>query len=252
MRIETQARQSSHSSLRNNKKVFYQGQKKLFYESIEPDTLVLRYIDEPTQEFTGIGGIQNRLNEVLYTRLNDLGIDHHYIKRLNMWEQLVFLAEPFPFYIQVYNVAVGDWAKRFGLEDGTILHQPIFELVMKRKGLPETVISSDQLIAFDWVDKDDLKETLHQAQRINDFMIGQFLALKMRLATYPIQFGYFLGDSWDPQRLILIDSFDLRQSVMIDLVSGLSLNGVGSFEKSTNCPQTGFHEIARRFHVLTV
>jgi len=81
---------------KNRKKPIYEGKAKCLYEGPEPDTLIQHFKDSATAfnnekkgTISGKGVINNRISEYLMTQLEDIGIPTHFIRGLNMREQLV-------------------------------------------------------------------------------------------------------------------------------------------------------------------
>src|SRR5512134_3067324 len=112
----------------------FEGKAKILYEGPEPGTLVQYFKDEVTTTstqkrgvITGKGVLNNRISEYLMTRLGEIGIPTHFVRRLNMREQLVREVEIIPIEVVVHNVAAADFAKRFGMADGTPLPRSIVE-----------------------------------------------------------------------------------------------------------------------------
>ena len=58
----------------------------------------------------------------------------HFIKRLNMREQLIKKAEIFPIEFIVRNFATGSLTKRLGIPEGTVLENSL-EYCLKRMNL---------------------------------------------------------------------------------------------------------------------
>jgi len=97
----------------------------------EPGTIVQYFKDDATAfnnqkkgTITGKGVINNRISEFLMTKLGEIGVPTHFIRRLNMREQLIRQVEIIPLEVVVRNVAAGSFAKRFGVEEGTQLPAP--------------------------------------------------------------------------------------------------------------------------------
>ena len=106
----------------------YEGKAKVLFEGPEPGTVVQYLKDDATAfnnkkkgTITGKGVINNRISEFLMIRLSEIGIPTHFMRRLNMREQLVREVEIIPVEVVIRNVAAGSIAKRFGLEEGTPL-----------------------------------------------------------------------------------------------------------------------------------
>ena len=63
--------------------------------------------------------------------LNGIGVPTHFIRRINMREQLVRMAEIVPLEMVVRNFAAGDMSTRLGIPEGTPLPRPIVEYYFK-------------------------------------------------------------------------------------------------------------------------
>src|SRR5438270_4471681 len=102
----------------------YEGKAKILYEGPEPGTLIQYFKDDATAfnaqkrgTITGKGVINNRISEYLMLRLADIGIPTHFVRRLNMREQLVRQVEIIPIEVVIRNVVAGSLAQRFGMEE---------------------------------------------------------------------------------------------------------------------------------------
>jgi phosphoribosylaminoimidazole-succinocarboxamide synthase len=81
----------------------YEGKAKVLFEGPEPGTLVQYFKDDATAfnnkkkgTITGKGVLNNRISEYLMTRLGEVGIPTHFVRRLNMREQLIKEVEIVP------------------------------------------------------------------------------------------------------------------------------------------------------------
>src|SRR5690606_32280270 len=116
----------------NRRRKIYEGKAKILFEGPEPGTLVQYFKDDATagngakhEVIDGKGVLNNRISEFIFSKLNDLGIPTHFLRRINMREQLIKEVEIIPLEIIVRNVAAGSLAKRLGLEPGTRLPRSI-------------------------------------------------------------------------------------------------------------------------------
>ncbi|HKK98121.1 MAG TPA: phosphoribosylaminoimidazolesuccinocarboxamide synthase, partial [Marivita sp.] len=116
------------------RKKIYEGKAKILYEGPEPGTVVQYFKDDATAfnaekkgVIDGKGVLNNRLSEFFMVGLNSIGVPTHFMKRLNMREQLVRQCEIIPLEVIVRNFAAGSMAKRLGIEEGTALPRPIVE-----------------------------------------------------------------------------------------------------------------------------
>ena len=110
----------------------YEGKAKILYEGPEPNTVIVHFKDDATAfnaekkaVIEGKGVLNQRISEFIFQRLNELGLPTHFIRSLNMREQLVRSVEIIPLEVVVRNVAAGSLAKRLGLEEGTALPRSI-------------------------------------------------------------------------------------------------------------------------------
>ena len=110
----------------------YEGREKVLYNGPEPGSLVLSFKDDVTSEngkhsgtITGKGVLNNRISEFIMMRLHEIGIPTHFVRRLNMREQLIREVEIIPLEIMVRNAAAGTFAERFGIKPGTQMPRSI-------------------------------------------------------------------------------------------------------------------------------
>ncbi len=133
----------------------YEGKAKKLFEGPEPGTLIQHFKDDATAfnakkkgTITGKGIINNKISEFLMTRLNDMGIPTHFIRGLNMREQLVRAVDIVPLEIIIRNYAAGSFAERFGAFEGEALGSPLIEFCLKDDRLGDPFIAEDHIYAF--------------------------------------------------------------------------------------------------------
>src|SRR5260221_7994438 len=110
----------------------YEGKAKTLFEGPEPGTIVQYFKDDTTAfnnkkkgTITGKGVINNRISEFLMMKLAEIGVPTHFIRRLNMREQLIREVEIIPIEVVVRNVIAGSLAQRFGMQEGGPLPRSI-------------------------------------------------------------------------------------------------------------------------------
>ena len=123
----------------SRRKKLYEGKAKILYEGPEPGTIIQYFKDDATAfnaqkkaTLDGKGVLNNRISEYMMIRLGEIGIPTHFIKRLNMREQLCKKVEIVPLEVIVRNIAAGSMSKRLGIEEGEKLPRPIVEFCLKR------------------------------------------------------------------------------------------------------------------------
>src|SRR5690554_6255273 len=143
----------------------YEGKAKIMYEGPEPGTLVQYFKDDATAfnaekraVIDGKGVLNNRLSEFFMTGLGNIGVPTHFIRRLNMREQLVRQVEIIPLEVIVRNFAAGSMSKRLGMEEGTPLPRPIVEFSYKDDKLGDPLVPEEYIIAFGWASQQDMDD----------------------------------------------------------------------------------------------
>ena len=106
-----------------------------------------------------------------------------------MREQLVKLVEIIPIEFVVRNIATGSLTKRLGIEDGTVLDQPLIEYCLKNDELGDPLISKEHIYTFKWATKKEIEQIDKQLLRINDFMVGMFRGVGIKLVDFKVEFG---------------------------------------------------------------
>lgn len=183
------------------RKLMYEGKAKIIYEGPEPGTLVQYFKDDATAGngakkavIAGKGVLNNRISSHLMTKLEGIGIPTHFLRSLNMREQLVRQVEIIPLEVVVRNIAAGSMVKRLGIKEGTILPQPVIEFYYKKDDLGDPMVNENQILTFQWADPYELDEMVHLSYRINDYMNGLFAGIGLRLVDFKLEFGRIFGE----------------------------------------------------------
>ena len=233
------------------------GNSKTLFEGTEAGTYVLQFKDQicplfrPAYDISGKGSITNRLSELFMSRLNEMGIETHFIKRLNMSEQLVKAAEPIPLRLTVHNAAVDEFSERLGLEVPHLLTRPVIEFSFKSRDLKYPVISEQHIESFQWANPDEVEYMMIVAQRVNDFLNGQFYALGLRLLSFSLEFGrLYQGEFFDDSQIVIIDEISPDTCTILDLNSGERLDGLCKENHENETIAKQYQEVARRFGIL--
>src|SRR3546814_15771292 len=90
------------------------------------------------------------MSEHVFTLLAQIGIPTHFIRRLNMREQLVRQVEIVPIEVVVRNVAAGSLSKRLGIEEGQQHPRPLIEYSYKDDALGHPLTNDKHLACFVW------------------------------------------------------------------------------------------------------
>ena len=233
----------------------YEGKAKVLYEGPEPGTLVQHFKDDATafnaekhEVIEGKGVLNNRISEYIFLQLAQLGIQTHFIKALNMREQLIREAEILPLEVVIRNVAAGSLVKRLGLKEGEPLPRPLIEFYYKDDALGDPLISEDHIAVFGWATQSELDEIMTIAVRINDFLIGLFAGAGIRLVDFKLEFGRVWEG--DVQRIILADEISPDNCRLWDINSNEKLDK-DRFRQDLGGLVDAYQEVARRLGILS-
>jgi phosphoribosylaminoimidazole-succinocarboxamide synthase len=232
----------------------YEGKAKIIYEGSEPNTVIVHYKDDATAfnaqkkaVIEGKGVLNQRISEFLFTKINDLGLPTHFIRSLNMREQLVREVEIIPLEVVVRNVAAGSLAKRLGLEEGQALPRSIVELYYKNDALNDPMVTEEHVTAFSWASPQEMDDIMHMSIRINDFLQGLFLGIGIRLVDFKLEFGRFYEN--DMMRVVLADEISPDNCRLWDLKTNDKLDK-DRFRRDMGGLVEAYQEVARRLGII--
>ena len=236
------------------RKKVYEGKAKILYEGPEPGTLVQYFKDDATAfnaekraTVEGKGVLNNRLSEFFMTGLNAVGVPTHFIRRLNMREQLIRAVEIIPLEVVVLNVAAGSISKLLGIEEGTPLPRPIVEFYYKDDAFGDPMVSEEHIIAFGWASQQDMDDMISLALRVNDFLSGLMLGVGIKLVDFKIEIGRIWDN--DYMRLIIADEISPDSCRLWDMETGQKLDK-DVFRRDLGNLADAYTEVARRLGVM--
>ena len=236
------------------RKKIYEGKAKTLYEGPEPGTIIQYFKDDATAfnaekkaVIEGKGVLNNMLSEYFMTGLNNVGVPTHFIKRINMREQLVRECEIIPLEVIVRNYAAGSMAKRLGIDEGTQLPRPIVEYCLKDDKLGDPLVTEEHIAAFGWASQQDMDDILSLALRVNDFMSGVMFGVGIKLVDFKIEVGRVYDG--DFQRLIVADEISPDSCRLWDIETGQKLDK-DVFRRDLGSLTDAYTEVATRLGVM--
>ena len=232
----------------------YEGKAKILYEGPEPGTLVQYFKDDATAfnnqkkgVITGKGVLNNRISEYLMQRLSEIGIHTHFVRRLNMREQLVREVEIVPIEVVVRNVAAGNFSKRFGVKEGTPLPRSIVEYYLKDDDLGDPMICEEHITSFGWASPQELDDMMQMSLRVNDFLSGLFMGIGLKLVDFKLEFGRLWEN--EDMRIVLADEISPDSCRLRDTQTNEILDK-DRFRRDLGKVEEAYQEVARRLGVL--
>ena len=238
----------------NRRRRIYEGKAKILYEGPEPGTLVQHFKDDATAfnakkhaVLDGKGVLNTRISEFIFNHLNAIGVPTHFIRRLNMREQLIREVEIIPLEVVVRNIAAGSLATRLGLEEGTPLPRSIIEFYYKNDALNDPMVSEEHITAFGWATPQELDDIMALALRVNDFLSGLFLGAGIKLVDFKIECGRL----WEGEmmRIVLADEISPDSARLWDSKSNEKLDK-DLFRRDLGNLVEAYTEVARRLGIM--
>jgi phosphoribosylaminoimidazole-succinocarboxamide synthase len=232
----------------------YEGKAKILFEGPEPGTLVQYFKDDATAfnaqkkgTITGKGVLNNRISEHLMLRLAEVGIPTHFVRRLNMREQLIREVEIIPVEVVIRNIAAGSIAKRFGIAEGTRLPRSIIEYYYKNDALEDPMVAEEHITAFGWATPQDMDDIVALSLRINDFLTGLFLGVGITLVDFKIEFGRLYEE--DEMRIVLADEISPDNCRLWDTKTNEKMD-TDRFRRYLGRVEEAYQEVAKRLGIL--
>jgi phosphoribosylaminoimidazole-succinocarboxamide synthase len=208
----------------------YEGKAKVLYEGPEPGTIVQYFKDDATANngtkkavISGKGVLNNRISEYLMTRLSEIGVPTHFMRRLNMREQLIHEVEIIPLEVVVRNIAAGSFSKRFNVPEGTPLPRSIIEYYLKSDELNDPMVSEEHLT-------------------------GLVLGIGLKLVDFKLEFGR-LYDENDEMRIVLADEISPDNCRLWDVQTNEKFDK-DRFRQDLGGVLEAYQEVARRLGIL--
>ena len=187
-------------------KMLYEGKAKKVYQTEKENLYIVDYKDDATAfnglkkgSILGKGVINNKMTNIVFQYLAENGIENHFVEELSDRETLVKKVQIVPLEVIVRNIAAGSFSKKFGVEEGTPLKNPVLEFSYKNDALGDPMINEMQITAIGIATEKELETISKSALKINALMQKFFLEKEIILVDFKIEFGKY-GD-----KIILAD-----------------------------------------------
>lgn len=232
----------------------YEGKAKILFQGASSDTLIQHFKDTATAFndqkrgiINGKGILNNSISSTLMKHLEGIGIPTHFIRWLNIREQLVHRVEIIPIEVVVRNIAAGTFVKRFDIEEGTVLPRSIIEYYYKSDSLSDPMVTEEHITAFEWASLDELEEILSLTLRINDYLLGLFLGVGLKLVDFKLEFGRFWKE--DEILIFLADEISPDTCRLWDVETNKKYDK-DRFRENLGNVEQAYQEVAHRLKVL--
>ena len=239
----------------SRRKMIYDGKAKTIFEGPEPGTVIQYFKDDATAGngakhdiIAGKGVLNNRISAHIMTRLESMGIPTHFLKCMNMREQLVRQVEIIPLEVVVRNVAAGSLVKKLGMKEGTFLNYPLVEFYYKKDELNDPMVSENHILNMGWADPYELEEMVSMAWRVNDYLSGLFSGIGIRLVDFKLEFGRLYGE-YDEVYILLADEISPDNCRLWDEKTGEKLDK-DRFRQDLGGLIEAYQDVAKRLGLI--
>ena len=176
--------------------LLYEGKAKKIFSTENENEFVVYYKDDATAfngekkaEIASKGILNNKISTIMFEELAKEGIESHFIKSLSDREMLVKKVEILPLEVIVRNITAGSFCKRYGVEEGIILDQPIFEMSYKNDEFGDPLLNDDHAVALKLATREEIEFLRTQTLKINEIMKKFFLKMDLKLVDFKLEFG---------------------------------------------------------------
>jgi len=228
----------------------YRGKAKTVYATDDPHRLVMHYRDD-VSAFDGVklakldlkGETNNKINAYVMGKLAAAGVATHFLRMLDERESLVKAMKMVPVECVVRNVCAGSMAKRYGIEEGTRLREPIFEFFLKSDALHDPLCNDDHIRVLGWASADEIAQMRALTHKVNAVLKPLFADAGIDLVDYKLEFGHPTDDPGGP--LVLGDEFTPDGCRLWDAGTGEKLDK-DRFRRDLGEVIEHYREVARR------
>lgn len=179
----------------------YEGKAKKVFKTDNNDICIFQYKDDATAfngekrgTITGKGILNNQISNIIFRYLAENNIPTHFIEELSATETVVKKVDIIPLEVIIRNVAAGSFSKKYGVVEGSILAEPVFELSYKNDALGDPLINSSQVLALQLATHEELNIIKNFALQINKLLKEFYQQAQLKLIDFKLEFGKFQGE----------------------------------------------------------
>ena len=178
------------------REMIYEGKAKRVYLTDDPALVIVDYKDDATAfngqkkgTITGKGVINNKMSNLLMSRLEEAGIPTHFVEELSDRETLVRKVSIVPLEVIIRNIAAGSFSKRYGVKEGTPFDRPTIEFSYKNDDLGDPLINDYHALALKLATEDEIELIKKYAFAVNDYMKAYWKERGVILVDFKLEFG---------------------------------------------------------------
>lgn len=229
-------------------KKLYEGKAKIVYEvGGQPDLVWVEYKDSLTAfnaqklgSFAAKGILNRNITARVFKFMKSKNIDNHWVENRGEREMICRKVEIVPLEVVVRNRLAGSTAKKFGIEEGTALMEPLVEFYYKNDALGDPFCSDDQALVIKAArNRSELDELRRLALICNTALKEFFSKLGVDLIDFKLEFGRTNGG------LLLADEVSPDTCRLWDKATGEKLDK-DRFRRDLGKVEESYQEIWKR------
>lgn len=178
-------------------KLLYEGKAKRIHEVPGESEMVLMEFKDSLTAFNALkkgsfedkGPVNRDIASLIFAHLRQRGIESHWVRDEGDRGMVARRVEIIPLEVVVRNVLAGSTAKKFGIEEGRALPQPLVEFYYKNDELQDPFISDDQILILGFANAEQIRTLKAQALEVNKALKELFGEAGLKLVDFKIEFG---------------------------------------------------------------
>ncbi len=178
------------------KEQLYEGKAKKVYRTEDPELLIVSYKDDATAfnglkkgTITGKGVINNKMSNMLMSKLEKEGVPTHFVEEINDRETVVKKVSIVPLEVIIRNISAGSFSKRYGVSEGIEFESPTIEFSYKNDDLGDPLINEYHALALKLATKEEIDTIKKYAFAVNDFLKEFWKEAGITLVDFKLEFG---------------------------------------------------------------
>lgn len=200
-------------------KLLYSGKAKDIFATEDEHVILARYKDQATafngvkkEQITGKGVLNNKISAFIFEKLNAAGVATHFIEKISETDQLNKKVDIIPLEVVLRNYTAGSFSKRFGVEEGIKLEEPIVEFYYKNDDLDDPFINDEHVKFLKIASDEEIAFLKEETRRINLLLSDWFRKIGLKLIDFKLEFGFdqdgkiILADEFSPDNCRLWDA----------------------------------------------
>lgn len=226
--------------------LIYEGKSKAVFTGEDGKSVIIKYKDTATAfngekkaELDGKGRINAEISNIIFSHLEENGIETHRIRVLDETTLLAKRAEIILVETIVRNVAAGSFSKRYGVPEGSPLNNTVVEFCYKSDEYGDPLINDSQITAIGLATADELGQMTETTLRINALMTELFRKAGIILVDFKVEYGRFDGG------IILCDEISPDSCRLWSMESGEKLDK-DRFRRDLGDVLAGYRDVLER------